>query len=72
MPLQTLLKLPPNAHLILNSEQRIHYQMPNHQHLLVKNEICQSMSKKGHCLDNAAIESFSGGMKPFSPQKLML
>ena len=47
MPLQTLLKLPQNAHLILNSEQRIHYQMPNHQHLLVKNEICQSMLKKG-------------------------
>ena len=32
--------------------------MPNYQRLLAKNRISQSMSRKGNCLDNAAMESF--------------
>lgn len=34
-----------------------------YQSLLAKNGIQQSMSRKGNCLDNAAMESFFGRMK---------
>ena len=37
--------------------------MPSYQRLLAKNRISQSMSRKGNCLDNAAMESFFGRMK---------
>lgn len=37
--------------------------MPRYQSLLAKNGIQQSMSGKGNCLDNAAMESFFGRMK---------
>ena len=61
--LQAVEKLPRNANLILHSDQGIHYQMPSYQRLLAKNRISQSMSRKGNCLDNAAMESFWGRMK---------
>ena len=60
MLLQAVKKLPRNANLILHSDQGIHYQMPSYQRLLAKNRIAQSMSRKGNCLDNAAMESFLG------------
>ena len=63
MLLQAVKKLPINANLILHSDQGIHYQMPSYQRLLAKNRISQSMSRKGNCLDNAAMESFFGRMK---------
>ena len=63
MLLQAVKKLPRNANLILHSDQGIHYQMPSYQRLLAKNRISQSMSRKGNCLDNAAMESFFGRMK---------
>ena len=63
MLLQAVEKLPRNANLILHSDQGIHYQMPSYQCLLAKNRISQSMSRKGNCLDNAAMESFFGRMK---------
>ena len=63
MLLQAVKKLPKNANLILHSDQEIHYQMPSYQRLLAKNRISQSMSRKGNCLDNAAMESFFGRMK---------
>lgn len=37
--------------------------MHRYQSLLAKNGIQQSMSRKGNCLDNAAMESFFGRMK---------
>ena len=37
--------------------------MPSYQRLLAKNRIFQSMSRKGNCLDNAAMESFVGELK---------
>ena len=58
MLLQAVEKLPRNVNLILHSHQVIHYQMPSYQHLLAKNRISQSMSRKGNCLDNAAMEIF--------------
>ncbi len=63
MLLQAVKKLPKNANPILHSDQGIHYQMHSYQRLLAKNGIRQSMSRKGNCLDNAAMESFFGRMK---------
>lgn len=63
MLLQAVEKLPEHANLILHSDQGIHYQMHCYQHLLAKNGIRQSMSRKANCLDNAAMESFFGRMK---------
>ncbi|WP_386694339.1 IS3 family transposase [Lonepinella sp. MS14435] len=48
---------------VLHSDQGWHYQMRAYQHILRENGIEQSMSRKGNCLDNAAMESFFGRMK---------
>ncbi|USZ15914.1 IS3 family transposase [Moraxella sp. FZFQ2102] len=48
---------------ILHSDQGWHYQMQNYQQTLKDNNIIQSMSRKGNCLDNAVIESFFGTLK---------
>jgi transposase InsO family protein len=48
---------------ILHSDQGWHYQMPNYRLLLAEKAIDQSMSRKGNCLDNAAMESFFGTLK---------
>ena len=39
------------------------YQMRESQAILLKHGIRQSMSRKGNCLDNAAMESFFGRLK---------
>lgn len=49
--------------LLLHSDQGWQYQMRQYQHLLQKNGITQSMSRKGNCLDNAVIENFFGILK---------
>jgi putative transposase len=48
---------------ILHSDQGWHYQMKQYQHLLKENQITQSMSRKGNCLDNAVMENFFGVLK---------
>ncbi|WP_455647892.1 IS3 family transposase, partial [Lonepinella koalarum] len=48
---------------ILHSDQGWHYQMRAYRRILQENGIVQSMSRKGNCLDNAAMESFFGRMK---------
>jgi putative transposase len=48
---------------IVHSDQGWQYQMRQYQHLLKKNGITQSMSRKGNCLDNAVIENFFGILK---------
>ncbi|MCK3655302.1 integrase [Pasteurellaceae bacterium Macca] len=50
-------------HPILHSDQGWQYQMRGYQNLLKENGIQQSMSRKGNCLDNAAMESFFGRLK---------
>ncbi len=55
--------LKPNDPLLLHSDQGWHYQMPAYRRLLVQKGITQSMSCKGNCLDNAAMESFFGTLK---------
>ena len=37
--------------------------MKQYQQILKENEIIQSMSRKGNCLDNAVIENFFGILK---------
>jgi putative transposase len=48
---------------VLHSDQGWQYQLPSYQHLLRERNLVQSMSRKGNCLDNAAMESFFGTLK---------
>jgi putative transposase len=48
---------------VLHSDQGWQYQMPNFQQKLRQHGVVQSMSRKGNCLDNAAMESFFGTLK---------
>lgn len=56
-------KLPKGATPILHSDQGWQYQHLDYQNLLKINEIAQSMSRKGNCLDNSAMESFFARLK---------
>ena len=47
----------------IHSDQGAHYTSPIFQKLLKKNNLAQSMSRKGNCWDNAPQESFFGHMK---------
>ena len=49
--------------VILHSDQGWQYQMVAYRRILAEYGIIQSMSRKGNCLDNAAIESFFGRLK---------
>lgn len=55
--------LPDNTDLILHSDQGWQYQMQRYQFRLQEKGVRQSMSRKGNCLDNAAMESFFGLLK---------
>ena len=57
------LKLPPYAKPILHSDQGWQYQMKEYQQMLRENNIIQSMSRKGNCLDNSVMENFFGRLK---------
>lgn len=48
---------------ILHSDQGWQYQMPHWSRMLHSKNITQSMSRKGNCLDNAAMESFFATLK---------
>ncbi len=48
---------------ILHSDQGWQYQMKEFQGILKEHNITQSMSRKGNCLDNAAMENFFGRLK---------
>jgi len=58
-----LLKLPNDATPILHSDQGWQYQMKEYQEILKENNITQSMSRKGNCLDNSIMENFFGRLK---------
>ena len=49
--------------IILHSNQGWQYQMVGYQAILRENGIQQSISRKGNCLDNSAIESIFGRLK---------
>ena len=56
-------KLPNNSTPILHSDQGWQYQMKEYQRILQQNNITQSMSRKGNCLDNSVMENFFGRLK---------
>jgi putative transposase len=49
--------------LIMHSDQGWQYQMATYQKTLTDHKVVQSMSRKGNCHDNAAMESFFGILK---------
>jgi transposase InsO family protein len=51
------------VNLVFHSDQGWQYQQPKYQRVLEDRGIKQSMSRKGNCLDNAAMESFFGTLK---------
>lgn len=48
---------------LLHSDQGWQYRMPAYQRALRERSLVQSMSRKGNCLDNAAMESFFAVLK---------
>lgn len=56
-------RLDPNERPILHSDQGWQYRMPAFRQRLVRKGLVQSMSRRGNCLDNAAMESFFGTLK---------
>jgi putative transposase len=56
-------KLGPQDKPMLHSDRGWHYRMPAFQRRLRDRQLVQSMSRKGNCLDNAAMESFFAVLK---------
>ena len=56
-------KLPQGATPIFHSDQGWQYQHAEYQRLLAEHNITQSMSRKGNCMDNGAMENFFGRLK---------
>lgn len=56
-------KLPEDARPIFHSDQGWQYQHAEYQCLLSEHNITQSMSRKGNCMDNGAMENFFGRLK---------
>lgn len=60
---KALMRLTDKETPMLHSDQGWQYQMPLYQRQLIDRGLVQSMSRKGNCLDNAAMESFFGTLK---------
>ena len=60
---KALARLKPTDRPLLHSDQGWQYQQPHYRRLLAEQGVIQSMSRKGNCLDNAAMESFFGTLK---------
>ena len=56
-------KLPETATPIFHSDQGWQYQHSEYQSSLKEHNIVQSMSRKGNCMDNGAMENFFGRLK---------
>ncbi|WP_085985485.1 IS3 family transposase [Pseudomonas putida] len=56
-------RLPAGSNPLLHSDQGWHYRYPDYCKRLKEAGLEQSMSRKGNCLDNAAMESFFGTLK---------
>jgi transposase InsO family protein len=56
-------RLKPSETPLLHSDQGCQYQQRVYRRLLAARAVTQSMSRKGSCLDNAAMESFFGTLK---------
>ncbi|MFZ6644048.1 transposase, partial [Undibacterium sp. TC4M20W] len=53
-----LVKLKAHQKPVLHSDQGWQYRMLAYQRALQQKQVVQSMSRKGNCIDNAAMESF--------------
>ena len=60
---KALARLKPTDRPVLHSDQGWQYQQLSYRHKLAARSVTQSMSRKGNCLDNAAMESFFGTLK---------
>jgi putative transposase len=60
---KALAKLKMGEKPILHSDQGWQYRMPAYQRALRNKHVVQSMSRRGNCLDNAAMESFFAVLK---------
>jgi putative transposase len=60
---KALAKLKANDKPLLHSDQGWQYRMPAYQRALREKGVEQSMSRRGNCLDNAAMESFFAVLK---------
>ena len=60
---QAFKKLGHHDRPILHSDQGWQYQMAAYRRMLEQRAVVQSMSRKGNCYDNAAMESFFGTLK---------
>ncbi len=56
-------KLSKDARPIFHSDQGWQYQHAEYQRALTEHNITQSMSRKGNCMDNGAMENFFGRLK---------
>ena len=56
-------KLPADARPVFHSDQGWQYQHAEYQRSLLEHNIIQSMSRKGNCMDNGAMENFFGRLK---------
>ena len=56
-------RLPSDATPIFHSDQGWQYQHAEYQRYLREHNIIQSMSRKGNCMDNGAMENFFGRLK---------
>lgn len=53
----------PKAELIVHTDQGSQFRSARYKHLLSENNFIQSMSYKGNCYDNAAVEAFFASLK---------
>ena len=63
MMAKALRKLKRDECPVFHSDQGWQYRMSAYQHILKEHGVVQSMSRKGNCYDNAAMESFFGILK---------
>ena len=61
--INTFARIPDSLDIVLHSDHGWQCQMKRYQLRLRQKGITQSMSRKGNCLDNAAMESFFGLLK---------
>ena len=58
-----LVRRKPQAGLLHHSDRGVRYACYDYQALLTENDMTCSMSRRGNCYDNAAMESFFGSLK---------
>ncbi|MDO5946652.1 IS3 family transposase, partial [Burkholderia cepacia] len=63
LKLWTSISSPFNNLVLRRPVESTQYRMPAYRRQLKKRKLTQSMSRKGNCLDNAAMESFFGTLK---------